>query len=149
MALQFLAVPGQNDSDSNLSVVGRSERRTSLPSNVLKKKKEKKSIRKISTSSCRSVNEDPSTARYYYKDRSEFLELLAMYNHKQHESFECVGDVKVGMQMCTRCRDLGKNKQYTDKYYIKKEEVAKMRTVLCHGCLGATLRKFQKKLDRK
>ena len=129
MAMQFLAAPGgpnNNDrgSSSNLSVSGRNEesKQVSLRLPLLKKKKKRRSYRKKSSSN--SIGDEP-TFRYYFSDIKTFKELLALYNLGSEEQFECVGDVKVGMQMCTRCRDLGKNKQYTDKYYIKKEEAAK------------------------
>ena len=49
--------------------------------------------------------------------------------------FRLVGKVNVALQLCSRCRDAGKPFMM-DTYYIDREEVAQIRTILCEGCIG-------------
>ena len=53
-----------------------------------------------------------------------------------------VGKVRVSMQMCSRCGDAGKSASSYDHYFVYQDEVAKTRTILCKGCVGAKLRKL-------
>ena len=114
-----------------------------------------------------SRNSPRPTDRYYFESQREFEKLLndlnrrrTVYTHSTQNRLivptpqtlaarmylndaqirlRCVGFVSVAMQMCSRCCDSGKPFSKKDKYYINELEIAKERTVLCHGCLGYML----------
>ena len=89
------------------------------------------------------LNLEPNTNRFYYEDMEEFKNLLKLLNQRNkgdaNGPLKCVGSVNTAMRMCVQCHDVGKDERKTDKYYIYRKEVAKSRTVLCHGCVGAKL----------
>ena len=69
--------------------------------------------------------------------------------------WECKGEISVSLQMCVSCKDIGKMRSRSDKYYVDVMEVQKYRTVLCKGCLayilhenvGSCLRKIEEELQ--
>ena len=55
--------------------------------------------------------------------------------------YECVGKMKVSSQLCTKCRDYGKERDRYDYYYIDLVEISKVRTVRCWNCMYLLLKK--------
>ena len=92
--------------------------------------------------------------RFYYPSGKIFSKALELFNKqmesslensgcskKPHQRWECKGEIRVSLQMCVWCKDMGKVRSHTDKYYIDVMEVKKYRTILCKGCLGHVLYK--------
>ena len=109
------------------------------------KKKTSKTVRNTNTS---TKPNSQCKERYYYDDSNTFKDLLEKYNrigeHKKSEIvLECAGYVNTTMHMCCCCRDNDKGERKKDRYYINTKEIAKTRTILCHGCVGARLRKLE------
>lgn len=109
--------------------------------------------------------------RYYYGNQAEFEELLQEFNEREnrrrggnfHEPrfpeevlltdalfpkssvirLKTVGYANVTLRLCSRCRDSGKPRKKKDQYYIDALEIAKVRTIICRGCLGEIFLKTQ------
>ena len=58
------------------------------------------------------------------------------------QRWECRGKIRVSFQLCVLCRDVGKVRSHTDKYYLDVMEVRKHRTVLCQGCLACVVHRY-------
>ena len=56
-----------------------------------------------------------------------------------YQKWEYKGEVKVSLQLCAMCYDVGKVKSHMEQYYIDVLEVRKYRTILCKGCLAYVL----------
>ena len=110
-------------------------------------KNSQKRRRSLRRKTSESRYDKDKVGRYYFADLEKFHELLSTYNQKEESiergPFECMGKVNVTMRMCSVCGDAGKDRTKKDKYYVKKLEVAQVRTILCHGCLGERLRKME------
>lgn len=97
-------------------------------------------------------------SRFYFNDRELFQKALELSNRigcvysepstktgksakwtSQEPYFECKGYMMTSVRMCVRCRDTNKGTSTKDLYYIDMGEIASVRTVYCHGCLGYIL----------
>ena len=56
--------------------------------------------------------------------------------------FECVACFITRFQYCTKCRDIGKQKDAHDYYYINLVEITQERTVVCSNCMYHLLKKY-------
>ena len=50
--------------------------------------------------------------------------------------YKCIGRSNTSMKLCTVCRDVEKEWQSTDCYYMDFAEITRERTVLCRGCMA-------------
>lgn len=55
--------------------------------------------------------------------------------------YECSGKMKVTLKLCSRCRDVEKQRGRFDYYYIDLVEISQTRTVQCSTCMYHFLRK--------
>lgn len=87
-----------------------------------------------------------------YPDEKVFKAALELYNKQMESShqggssrgaqrWECKGEVRASFQLCVLCKDIGKVRSESEKYYLDVMEVRKYRTILCKGCLGYILHK--------
>ena len=89
----------------------------------------------------------------HFTSKEAFDAALELYNNQQVEihvglprhvagrtvtdnrRWECKGKIRVSFQLCVMCRDVGKLRCRTDRYYLDVIEVCQNRTILCQGCL--------------
>ena len=89
-----------------------------------------------------------------YEDDETFDAALQLYNKQMEttnagssassnssQKWEYKGEIRVSLQLCVMCDDVGKVKSGRDKYYLDVMEVRKYRTILCKDCLGYILDK--------
>ena len=97
------------------------------------------------------IENEPTVVRHYFEKECDFDSLLQSAESeiislpedvslegprdREISRFRLVGKVNVALQLCSRCRDAGKPFMM-DTYYIDREEVAQIRTILCEGCIG-------------
>ena len=81
-----------------------------------------------------------------YSDEKVFRAALALFNKQMEvncsaasripQRWECKGKIRVSLQLCVSCKDIGKKRSGSDMYYLDVLEVKQYRTILCKGCLG-------------
>ena len=108
-----------------------------------------------STSTCNTNNVSSTQPdvrlQSHYPDKKVFRAALELFNKQMEvnsstsssilQRWECKGKIRVSLQLCVSCKDIGKKRSKSDTYYLDVLEVKQCRTILCKGCLGHILYK--------
>jgi len=54
--------------------------------------------------------------------------------------FEDVGLANITFSLCSNCKDVGKNKEVLESYYVDMAEISQQRTTLCYPCMKEFLK---------
>ena len=87
-----------------------------------------------------------STTRFYFESMKIFNSTLKMFNEENDEEYFSVGYANVRLRFCSRCYDNFK-KLPLDMYFVNRKTKSVIPKILCLGCIGVLLRKFQEETD--
>lgn len=134
----------------------RSYRVTKLALNTEQYKRHTSSFKgAIKTATAVVISKDPTESiTTVYNDLSLFIDALELFNRRNFVSkgdgerlkyycsyyWECKGSICAGQQLCTKCRDVGKQKEYREFYFVDIIEISKYRKVLCKRCMELFLK---------